>query len=365
VWVRQGTYSGNFTIARSLSLTGEGRLVSPNAAPALTIAASDVQVAGIAIAGNSHDLVLIHNVERVTLDQVLIEGLGSAKRGVQLGGRHVAVTRSTIRNIYRVGQDSQAIAGWEGDGPYIIEDNYLQAASENILFGGADPSVRGTIPSEIVIRRNTLTKDLAWNGKGYNIKNLLELKSARHVIIEDNLLEHVWREAQEGFAFVITPVNQSGTHVAAAVENVVIRNNVIRDAAAGLNIARNGWVLARLFIQRNLFDTTGVQSPKFMQILGGMDGLYVEQNTIYQHGTSFIYQYDGLVTNFRYTGNLVRVAGEYGICAQGNCNGRLWQQFFPGGVIEGNAVEGFPSPQNLPGNLFLSAGAADPVGYGR
>ena len=36
-------------------------------------------------------------------------------------------------DIKAVGQDSQAIAGWNGPGPFIIDNNYLEGAGENIL----------------------------------------------------------------------------------------------------------------------------------------------------------------------------------------------------------------------------------------
>ena len=45
-----------------------------------------------------------------------------------------------------VGFDSQAINGWTGPGPLLIENNYLEGAGENVIFGGADPSVDRTAP---------------------------------------------------------------------------------------------------------------------------------------------------------------------------------------------------------------------------
>lgn len=324
---------------------------------------------GGTIRGNVNDLLMVR-ANNVLIEGVAIEGdpvLG-AKRGIQLDGANVTVTGCVVRNIFRVGQDSQAIAGWNGPGPYTIEYNILEAASENILFGGADPKVPGTIPSDIVIQSNTLTKDPAWAGKGYNVKNLLELKSARRVTITGNLLEHTWVDGQVGFALVFTPVNQDGTHPTAEVSDVLVEKNLIRDAAASIQLARNGYTLARLTFQHNLFETTGIGSNKNILILGGPSDLVLEQNTFRasRHTeASWIYGYDGPVSGFRAVGNLVRVTGEYGICTQGVCGGRAWREFFPNGVIEGNALEGFPQPANLPGNVFLNAGDPDPVGYGR
>ena len=41
------------------------------------------------------------------------------------------ITGSYIAEIKAPSQDSQAIAGWNGPGPYTITNNYLEAASEN------------------------------------------------------------------------------------------------------------------------------------------------------------------------------------------------------------------------------------------
>lgn len=367
--LRPGTYTGNFVVARSLTLTGVSgaQLVTPNNQPALHVTADDVTITGIAATGPADDLVILSGARNV-LSASTLTGTGHTKRGVRLEGPHQAVVRSVITNIYRVGQDSQCIAGWDTPGPILIEDNVLECASENILFGGADPIVPGTIPSDLIIRGNTLTKQLAWAGQGLNVKNGLELKSARRVTITGNTIEHIPKDAQAGWCFVFTPVNQDGQHPAADVSDVLVEDNVCRDVAASMQLARGGYVLARITVRRNLFDATGVSSARNILILGGPSDLVVESNTFRYartSGASTIYGYDGPVSGFRFTGNLVRVAGEYGICTQGNCNGRLWQQFFPGGVIEGNAIEGFPSPANVPGNLFLAAGDPDPVGYGR
>ena len=69
---------------------------------------------------------------------------------------------SFISDIKAVNADSQAIAGYNGAGPFTIENNYLEAAGENVMFGGADPAVTNLVPSDIVLRRNHLFKPLEW-----------------------------------------------------------------------------------------------------------------------------------------------------------------------------------------------------------
>jgi len=64
-----------------------------------------------------------------------------SRRGVALNSRHSAVVDSYLADFKEVGADSQAISGWNGGGPFRIENNYLEAAGENVMFGGADPTV--------------------------------------------------------------------------------------------------------------------------------------------------------------------------------------------------------------------------------
>jgi hypothetical protein len=100
----------------------------------------------------------------ITLDRVYIHGdrYKGQKRGVALNGKRLSVLNSYISDIKAVNADSQAINGYNGAGPFTIENNYLEAAGENVLFGGADPAVTNLVPSDIVLRRNHLYKPLTW-----------------------------------------------------------------------------------------------------------------------------------------------------------------------------------------------------------
>ncbi len=72
------------------------------------------------------------------------------------------------------------------------------------MFGGADPSIPNLVPSDIEIRGNYLRKPLAWRQTPLRVKNLLELKNARRVVIDGNLLENCWEDGQRGGAVVFT-----------------------------------------------------------------------------------------------------------------------------------------------------------------
>jgi hypothetical protein len=98
------------------------------------------------------------------LDRLLIRGdrLIGQKRGIALNSGETEIRDSYISDIKAIGQDSQAIAGWNGPGPYLIENNYLEAAADVVMFGGSDPKISGLVPADIQVRRNTITRPVEW-----------------------------------------------------------------------------------------------------------------------------------------------------------------------------------------------------------
>lgn len=98
------------------------------------------------------------------VDRVYIHGdaANGQRRGIGLNSAHTTIVNSHISEIKSVGQDSQAIAGWNGPGPFWIENNYLEAAGEGVLFGGDDPRILDLTPSDILFRGNTVSRPLAW-----------------------------------------------------------------------------------------------------------------------------------------------------------------------------------------------------------
>src|SRR5207245_384716 len=119
-----------------------------------------------------HELVRIGQEEtdanalphHIIVDRCYLHGdpqLG-ARRGVGLNSRSTAVIDSYLADFKEVGNDSQAIAGWNGDGPFKIANNYLEGAGENVMFGGADPTIPSLVPADIEIVRNHLAKPLRW-----------------------------------------------------------------------------------------------------------------------------------------------------------------------------------------------------------
>src|SRR5436190_21509254 len=115
-------------------------------------------------AGDSSQTQLSQVPYALVLDRVYVHGdpLLGQKRGISLQSKDTTIINSYVSDCKAVGQDSQAINGWNGPGPYLIENNYLEGATENFLLGGADPTIANLVPANITFRRNYLSKPLAW-----------------------------------------------------------------------------------------------------------------------------------------------------------------------------------------------------------
>ena len=318
---------------------------------------------------------LPHHIE---LDRVLIQGdpVIGQKRGVSVNAAHVTIANSFISDIKAVGQDSQAICGWNTPGPIVIRNNYLEAAGENIMFGGASVSIAGIVPSDIMIEDNVLTKDLAWRTKSWTVKNLFELKHARRVVIRHNVMVNNWAGAQQGFAIVFTPRNSGGQPTSWVVEDIEFSGNVVAHSSSVFNLlghddlAPSGQ-LARVLIKNNLMYDIGTNwggTGTFAQIGGEPAVMTFDHNTVLHDGNIITF-YSGQYTNssgarvtggpvlgLRVTNNLFK-HNAYGIFGNGQAfgNGSL-TYYAPNSVVQGNvfASDASVASRYPAGNQFPS-----------
>ncbi|HKY33168.1 MAG TPA: hypothetical protein VJV23_11575 [Candidatus Polarisedimenticolia bacterium] len=305
----------------------------------------------------------------IVIDRCWLHGdpARGSRRGVALNGAHLAVIGSTLTDFKEVGADSQAVAGWGGPGPFRIANNDLQAAGENILFGGADPRIRGLVPSDIEIVGNRLSKPLAWkegdpafDGTAWTVKNLLELKNARRVIIEGNLLERNWAHAQNGFAILLTVRNQDGSAPWSTIEDVLLARNVVRRSGGGVNIlgrddAAPSGRARRISIRNNLFQEIGGGAYGgagiLFQLLRGTADLVIEDNTAVQSG-SLIMAEGEPHDRFVFRGNIAP-HNDLGAVGTGTSTGaQTLGRYFPGCEMRGNVLPGGPARLYPPGNHF-------------
>lgn len=331
--------------------------IGPNATPTGDlIRLGDTSARQTSLEGIAHDL---------EIDRCYIHGdphVGQ-KRGIALNSAATRIVNSHFSDFKLRGQDTQAIAGWNGPGPYVIENNYLEAAGENVMFGGADPGIPGLVPSDIVFRDNHVSKPVSWRRERWQVKNLFELKSAARVLIEHNLFEHNWQAAQAGPAILFKSVNQDGAAPWSVVSNVMFRANVVRHVAAVFNIVGHdsnhpSQQTADISIHHNLFADVDAGrwggNGVFLLIGHAPRGVHVDHNTVMQSGNA-VSVHGRPTEGFVFTNNLIR-HNAFGIKGDSRPTGRdTLATFFPGAVVTHNAFAEGPEGRYPPGNFFPSA----------
>ena len=363
------------------------KLRSPNTAPALSTALAAhhwriIRVEFQATAGGAGDIIALGSgsssqtslsqvAHDLVLDRVYIHGdpVAGQKRGIALNSAATTITGSYIADIKAKGQDSQAIGGWNGPGPFTITNNYLEAAAENLMFGGADPSVPNLVPSDITITDNHFTKQTAWRNESWVVKNILELKNARRVTIARNTFEYNWQSGQSGFAIVFTVRNQDGHCPWCQVDHVTFEQNIVRHVAAGISILgydnnHPSLQTQAIVVRNNLFADidkgTWGGNGYFLQLSGAPRDITIDHNTIIQGSAYGLVQVSGpAVPGFVFTNNVGR-HWTYGIIGTDHAPGNdTIAAYFPAAQIRSNVIAG-GNPQDYPaGNLFPAIAALD------
>ncbi len=203
-------------------------------------------------------IITVEKTDHVIFDRNWIHAADGAEVGhgvgIVHGAKMIAVINSYISGlscIARTGKctDATGIGGGSGDEPITtlkIYNNFIEAAGENILFGGSGATI---VPTDIEIRRNHLFRPMLWkegepgyvagpSGNPFIVKNNLELKSAIRLLFEANLLENSWGGfSQTGFSILLTPKSQSNKCPVCRVNDITLRYNRVRNVAGVLQIA--------------------------------------------------------------------------------------------------------------------------------
>jgi hypothetical protein len=172
-----------------------------------------------------------------TWDQCRLLGdpIAGAHRGIEWRGSDNAITRCYIDDIFRPTQDCQAIAAFDAGAGLTIDDCYLSAAAQSIMFGGADPSSEDRIPTGITITHCELTKNPAWLGV-QQVKCSIEFKNCRDVRVTDCVLRYAgMSQGQGGYLIVATVRNQNGKAEFSCITNIEIADCTGSDAAGIAN----------------------------------------------------------------------------------------------------------------------------------
>jgi hypothetical protein len=324
----------------------------------------------------NYGIVRLEQAGRIVLDRVYIHGGTNTptQRCLALNSDSTVVANSYLAECHGRGYDSQAIGGWDGPGPFKIVNNTLIGAGENVMFGGAGSSSDATRPRDVEFRRNYVYKPSSWKGV-WTVKNLLELKNVERVLIEGNVFDGSWQDAQVGFAFVFMSEDEttwSGT------TDVTVRYNIIRNAGAGLNIWPHAGSrpirepVSRVLVEHNVMENirTGIYDGdgKLLQILGDADPAYTASDIQFRYNTFtgsnshaiVVTQYSA--RNFVLTNN-VFTRGTYGFFRDG---GLPFAGAFSGSVtLSPNVIVPDAGGMSWPsGTLFASSLGSVPSGYG-
>src|SRR5437867_716850 len=400
------TYSGNFTLpaksgsgwiiirtsAPDSSLPAQGhritpsyvasmpRIVTPNANAAISAAQgahhyrfvgveitvnSGVSNFGLVVLDDGNTSTLANVPSNIILDRVYVHGQpnDTLRRGVAMNSATTAVIDSYISDVHEAGADTQAIACWNGPGPFKISNNYLEAAGENVIFGGADPAVTNLVPSDIEIRGNYFFKPTAWRNSSWTVKNILEMKNAQRVLIDGNVLEHNWPQAQNGYSILFTVRNQSGGAPWSVVQDITFTHNIVRHVSSAFNMhgtddLHSSQQTYRILISNNVFEDVSDANwggfGNLVQSIRNPIDVTVEHNTAFPTNADVIGG-DTPTTHFIFRNSICAV-GRWGVAGDfhyGDPLGAL-STYFPGAVFTKNALQGGDPSQYPAGNFFPS-----------
>lgn len=362
------------------------KIVTPDGAPALAIAnganfyrvrgleftpATGVYAQDVIQVGLGNEISTTQLPHDIDFDRVYVHGDASAgsKRGIALNGGSTTVENSYFSGFFSTWQDTQALAGWNGPGPYQILNNYLEAGTETVAFGGAVPTISGLVPSDILIKNNYFFKPLSWKpGSGSYagipvwVKNHLELKNGQRITIDNNVLENNWVGAdQRGFAFVFSVRTEIGAVPWAVVNDIKVMNNIIRHSAAGIvftghddNPAGSG-SSSGYTIQNNVWQDISSSwggDGRLFQILSGVQNISIDHNTAFQSG--YLMVFDGCTSyNVSYTNNIAYTG--WGVVGNGTAEGTATLNAYTGGgLFSGNVLIGGVASRYPSNNYFLA-----------
>jgi hypothetical protein len=377
-------------LARSAALA---QIVSPNASAAISteLGAGHYRLVGVEVsvredAGDVNAIIRFGTAESrqsttasiahdLIIDRSWVHGAPAleVRRCLLLNSASSAVVDSWFGDCHSNVSDSQAIVGWNGPGPFLIQNNHLEAGHEVVVFGGGSATIENQSPSDITLRGNHITRPLAWKGV-WQVKNLLETKHVRRLLIEGNVFENNWVDAQVGFAFVLKSENQNGDDPWTQSTDITIRYNRIRNTGNGFNLAANPSGLpavpaARITITDNILENINVGPyvgyGHTLQLLGDLSDIVVKHNTVTSAdgGGAFTVMLGSPSVRRLVVQSNVLMRGGYGIKGGGTAEGVPSIDFYaPGALVRENVFVGGGDPRAYPEGNHFSATLAD-VGF--
>ena len=319
------------------------------------------------IAALPHDLLLDRCYVHGALPPV------GGKRGLALNSGKATIQNSYFENFTSDWQDTQAIEGWNGSGPFLIQNNFLQAGGEIVAFGGAPAAIPGLIPSDITIQNNDFFKPTYWwdndphhIGPHIRAKNHLEFKNAQRALIQYNTFTNNMVGAdQNGFTMLLNVRVEGGAVPWATVSNITVQYNVFRHIAGGFFLAGRdggGGTGGNIKIENNLLFDMGVMGGmgSGFEVISDVNNLTINHNTVLQTGWIVVFAGDPS-SGFTMTNNIISagasLAGDNGnrndkAAANAGRGQGTMNYFAPGGRVANNVIIA-PNVSDFTGPSFV------------
>ena len=365
------------------------KVVTPNnwAAIATDLSAHHYRLTGIELTGNA-DAYDVNGILRLgdgsgaqnslslvahdlVVDRVYVHGQTSeyVRRCVSLQSAASAIVDSWISECHSNNGDSQGIIGWNGPGPYLIRNNHIEGGHQGVFFGGADPAITNLSPSDISLIGNHITRPASWKGV-WQTKTIIETKNARRMLMEGNVIENTWADAQVGFGVLLKSENQNGSAPWSQSTDITVRYNRIRNSGSGITIAANpgsytAVPAARISVYDNTIDNIGV-SPYAgdgigVQILGNTSDVLIAHNSWGNAGNAAL-MFDGGAETRTVIHSNIMPAGLYGAKGSGMAPGTSTLNYYmPGGMFSYDVLPGadcayYPATTSCPSGIPGSPG---------
>lgn len=157
------------------------------------------------------------------------------RRAIVGNGNYLVLEDSYIDNIHVNGFEAAGFGCWQGGGPFKINNNFIAAASQSVLFGGSDPQIANLIPSDMEVNHNHFYKPLAWlTEAGYTIKNHYEHKNGRQGELIGNVFQNSWASGQSGNSLLFQVLSDGNTAAWTSITDMIIRRNKIIGCGLGI-----------------------------------------------------------------------------------------------------------------------------------
>lgn len=371
---------GAFVLLSGTTLIGNGALLKgPKGAPTLDIppGVNDIKIADVTLESDDDQRVILigrNDAHQTTLDvaprriaftNVTIPTF-RGKRGIECNGGDVTFANCIVTDVFDpAGRDSQAIGiSANSPGNIHIDGGQFSAGSEPFLMGGSTPFTPGNVPANILIENAKFFRPLAWQTDGVKrvVKNLVELKTGRKVIIRNCVLDGCWKDGQDGYAFVITP------HAGGDIQDVLIADNTIDHVGGFVQILGQEYAVTSpvtpspvsgLILRGN---TCTARKAYGLAIAGGITGapadVTFDGNTLILEGTRIVgYDAGNVLTP---DGTTTQPAGPMGtLTFTGNrVSGGMTYSFMLQGVANAGPTQTGVKTLTITGNTFSDASSA-------